>query len=1005
LEAARAGLWEWNLKTGENIWSNEIWMLYGLEKDDKKPCIDLWASTIHPDDREMAIQAVSTAADNETLLKVEYRVRYLDGSVHWLMSRGKPLYNDKGKVDRYIGTVIDITERKEAEMLLYNSKKRLTFALEAMHTGVWEWNVKTDEVTWTDNVWQLYGLEQNSLPLTHRLCESNIHPEDRDLIFEKVMAAARKEIEINIEYRVCHKDGSIHWLQCQGVPNYSTNSSLTSYIGMINDITLRKELLNELLENKERLSQALEAARAGVWEWNLNTGKNIWSDEVWFLYGLEKNDQEPCFDLWASTIHTDDREMAIQTISTAADNETLLKVEYRVRYLDGSVHWLMSRGKPLYNDKGKVDRYIGTVIDITEKKNIELKLVSNRERLEFILENSEIGVWDINLQNGKTECTLEHARIFGYKTIPPIWSFEKFLDHVIPDDRSRIEALISSSIEKNINYSFECQIHCENGELRWIWVTGSCKINKHSNSKHVVGIVKDITKRKKAEQELVASKATLHAALASMNDALFITDADKTLIEFNDAFAQFHRFRDKSECPKNFADYHENYEMFMDNDKLAPLALWPVARTFRGEVVSNAEYRLRRKDTGETWFGSYSFAPIHNNEGKIVGSVIAARDITEQKLIQKALEESEVKFRTIFDHSPVAIGIQDISSGVLYDVNTAFLELFGFSKEEVSGKSLNDLELFIQIEDHEKIISKIKENRKVINYPFRFQKKSGKIATILFSSDFVLLNGKPIMLIMMMDITLQELQKVSIERLEQIVADRTRQLNQEVKRLNSFLHMISHEYRTPLAIIRGNLDLIEMKNKPCNIKNTSEINKIRRAIDRLVSVMEESIHESRFFESRTELPLKPFRLLPIIESQINSFLDLWPDRIIQYSNSIENGEIFGDSSQIKLALFNLLDNARKYSSPDSTIELDCHQKGDNVVISIRNQSQPISEDETEVLFEKYQRGSTSMNTGGAGLGLWMVKNIITQHNGQVSIKSIESGVEATIRLPLFQSAG
>ena len=227
----------------------------------------------------------------------------------------------------------------------------------------------------------------------------------------------------------------------------------------------------------------------------------------------------------------------------------------------------------------------------------------------------------------------------------------------------------------------------------------------------------------------------------------------------------------------------------------------------------------------------------------------------------------------------------------------------------------------------------------------------------------------------------------------------------EVKRLKGFLQMISHEYRTPLAIIRGNLDLIELKNKNVNFVKPVEMTKIHRAIDRLVEVMEESMHESRFIESRKLVPFKSVQLVPLITSQVESFLALWPDKAIEFSGSLEVVEIFCDPSQVKLAIFNLLDNARKYSPPDSSIELECCREGDEAVIRIRNQSIPISKGDAEVLFEKYQRGSNSMNTGGAGLGLWMVKNIIEEHKGQVSLESVASGVEAAIRLPLFHQAG
>jgi PAS domain S-box-containing protein len=916
-----------------------------------------------------------------------------------------PLLFPGDEITRLLLTIQNITERKQIEQELTANKKRFDFALDATNTGVWEWNVEADKVTWTNNVWKLYGVEQNSLPPTHKLCESNIHPDDRDLIFEEVMAAASNESEINIEYRVRHKDGSTHWLLCRGLPSYNADGRLQCYIGTVTDITSRKELLNDLSAGKIRLKQALEAARAGVWEWNLKSNENFWSDEAWLLYGLEKSERNPSFELWAKTIHPEDREMAIHTVSSAAEIEAELNVEYRVSYWNGSYRWLMSRGKPLYDKHGQVDRYIGTIIDITERKEIEENLRRSRERLDFVLENSHIGVWDLNLQDGTTERSFEHAHIFGYKTIPPTWSLEKFFDHVVPVDRHRIQSIIRSAIDNKEYHSFECRINCANHELRWIWVAGAFKAGKNGSSNHVIGIVQDISERKKSEQLIVEGKTQLDAALASMSDAVCISDVEGNFIEFNDAFVTFHKFKNRAECLKNQSGYPAILDLFMDVGKPLPLEQWPVTRALRGENAINVEYGLKRKESGATWAGSYNFSPIRDKEGRIIGSVVTVRDITERKKAESEIRESEIKFRNIFDYSPVAIGIGDISAGILHDVNRAWLELFGFTREEVVGQNLRDIGLFAQIEDYENIINELKEYRKIVNSPFRLKKKSGETTTILFSSEFIMLLEKPALLMMMTDITLQEMQQLSIERLEKAVTDRTQRLNQEVKRLNSFLYMISHEYRTPLAIIRGNLDLIELKNKHTNNVHTVEMNKIRRAINRLVEVMEESIHESRVFESRMELSWKPFRIVPVIASQVESLRALWPERTILYAESLEQSEIYGDPSQLKLAVFNLLDNARKYSPSDSPIEMECRPTGDEAVISIRNQCNPILQEEAELFFEKYQRGSNSMNTGGAGLGLWLVRNIINQHNGKVSLKGIASGVEATVTIPLIHHAG
>lgn len=157
----------------------------------------------------------------------------------------------------------------------------------------------------------------------------------------------------------------------------------------------------------------------------------------------------------------------------------------------------------------------------------------------------------------------------------------------------------------------------------------------------------DLLERKVLErtQELEQSLDYLHksnytrnAALASMADAVFISDLDGVFVEFNDAFATFHRFGCREQCAKKLADYPDIIQVFFPSGEEAPLDMWAVPRALRGETVTNAEYTIRRRDTGETWIGSYNFGPIRDDTGAIIGSVVVGRDVTGQKL-----EEQEIK--------------------------------------------------------------------------------------------------------------------------------------------------------------------------------------------------------------------------------------------------------------------------------------------------------------------------------------------------------------------------
>ncbi|WP_407311621.1 response regulator [Desulfosporosinus sp. SB140] len=159
-------------------------------------------------------------------------------------------------------------------------------------------------------------------------------------------------------------------------------------------------------------------------------------------------------------------------------------------------------------------------------------------------------------------------------------------------------------------------------------INGSPIIGNDGMVKEAILCIRDITEQVKQERE---SQAKLESALASMTDAVFISDAEGNFINFNDAFATFHKFRNKGECLKTLSEYPDILDVFTADGQPEPLEGGAVPRALRGESISNAEYTLRRRDTGETWIGSYSFGPIKDENGVIVGSVVTARDITHLK--------------------------------------------------------------------------------------------------------------------------------------------------------------------------------------------------------------------------------------------------------------------------------------------------------------------------------------------------------------------------------------
>jgi diguanylate cyclase (GGDEF)-like protein/PAS domain S-box-containing protein len=268
-----------------------------------------------------------------------------------------------------------------------------------------------------------------------------------------------------------------------------------------------------------------------------------------------------------------------------------------------------------------------------------------------------------------------------------------------------------------------------------------------------------------SEQELRETRSKLAAALASMTDAVFISDAEGRFIDFNDAFATFHRFKSKADCARSYAEYPAILDLRSTSGEPLPLSMWSVPRALRGETGSNTEYTLRRKDTGETWIGSYSFSPIRDREGAIVGSVVTARDITEQKRTELALRATETRYRTAFRTSPDCVHINRLDDGVYVDVNDGFCRITGYKPEEVLGRTSMEIGIWADLDDRDRFIETLRKHSECRDFEARFRAKDGTLFWGMSSSSVVVLDGVPCYLSIMRDISAAKIAEEKIRSL------------------------------------------------------------------------------------------------------------------------------------------------------------------------------------------------------------------------------------------------
>ena len=278
----------------------------------------------------------------------------------------------------------------------------------------------------------------------------------------------------------------------------------------------------------------------------------------------------------------------------------------------------------------------------------EIDLEMREDQLRGIVEGASDGIVTVDDSQTIVMANPAAAHIFGY-TVPELVG--RPLEMLIP---ARFRTLHAQQVRDFAVARVTARPMGSGLEVKALRADGTeFAIEASISHVHVDGqglftvMVRDVTEQRRAQAEATASRNILRAALASMSDAVLITDAQGQIVEANDACRTFLRLQDKSQCPRTLADFESLLDVFDANGTPVPPSRCAVPRALHGEVGSTVEFHLVRKDTGEGWIGSHNFAPIRNADGQIVGAVLAARDVTDLKRMHDELAASQADLRRL----------------------------------------------------------------------------------------------------------------------------------------------------------------------------------------------------------------------------------------------------------------------------------------------------------------------------------------------------------------------
>lgn len=271
LDAAHAGSWEWILDSNQNVWSDEIWNLYGLDREKVLPSYETWQDSIDPRDRSRVLATIDDAVDRAAEFEVDWRVACPGGGTRWLLSRGRPVLDATGKPTSYNGIVLDISERKAAEEQRQQSafvERELNILQEVLETtlaGYWDWNIAEDSAYLSPTLKRMFGYADDEIPNSPLSLQTLLFAEDLPGIreaYDRHVASHGEEPYYN-EVRYHHKDGSTIWVISAGrVVQWAPNGDPLRMVGCHFNVTLLHHRVDELAEATARADSANRAKSA-----------------------------------------------------------------------------------------------------------------------------------------------------------------------------------------------------------------------------------------------------------------------------------------------------------------------------------------------------------------------------------------------------------------------------------------------------------------------------------------------------------------------------------------------------------------------------------------------------------------------------------------------------------------------------------------------------------------------------------------------------------------------
>ncbi|HAX80173.1 MAG TPA: hypothetical protein DCY88_31135, partial [Cyanobacteria bacterium UBA11372] len=373
MEATVDGIWDWDIVNNTWFWSKRAYQMLGLPAaaPEVNGCESI-IQRIHPEDRRGFTECIQNHLRFNTPYAIEVRIQRGDGSYGWFLSQGKALRDRAGNPIRMVGSMIDITARKQAEEKLRKSETFLAAAQRVAHIGNWEYDLASQKITWSQELFRIFGLDPKQGEPSYEQLIHLYHRDSRKKFQLLILRAIATGEPYESELKIVRPNGEIRYIEAKGEAVLDRQGQVKSLFGTAQDISDRKVSEAALRDSEERFRQLAEHIREIFYLQDAIDPRMLYIspayEQVW---------GRPCAELyanlnvWIETAIEEDRDRVKKLLLVDDGKTNQIEAEYRIQRPDGSIRWIRARAFPIYNDQGKVYRLAGIAEDITERKHGE----------------------------------------------------------------------------------------------------------------------------------------------------------------------------------------------------------------------------------------------------------------------------------------------------------------------------------------------------------------------------------------------------------------------------------------------------------------------------------------------------------------------------------------------------------------------------------------------------------------------------------------------------------